>query len=58
MSPYIEAVRSDAWPSQSWTKCGGTQDLKAFTPKPCRKPFGIAGVPVMPAAAMISLTRR
>jgi hypothetical protein len=56
--PQIDVVRSEAWPSQRWTRCGGTLDWKALTPKACRKPLGMAGMPMMPAAAMTSLTLR
>src|SRR6266478_211573 len=45
-------------PIQRCTRCGGTLDWKAFTPNPCRNPFGMAGAPMSPAAAMNSFTRR
>jgi len=33
-------------------------DWNALTPKPCRKPFGIAGAPMIPAVAMTAFTYR
>jgi hypothetical protein len=33
-------------------------DWNALTPKPCRKPFGIASAPMIPAIAMTVFTYR